>query len=36
MSFFSPRYKTLRVRVFTTVTYFTAQTLLAATIFFLG
>ena len=36
MSFFSTRYKTLRVRVFTTVTYFTAQTLLACTVFYLG
>jgi len=36
LSFFSPRYKTLRVRVFTIVTYFTAQTLLAGTVFFLG
>ena len=36
LSFFNTRYKTLRVRVFTVVTYFTAQTLLAGTIFFLG
>ena len=36
MSFFSTRYKTLRVRVFTTVTYFTAQTLLGCSVFFLG
>ena len=36
MSFFNPRYKTLRVRVFTTVTYFAAQTLLGYTVFFLG
>ncbi len=36
MSFFNERYKTLRVRVFTTVTYFTAQTLLGYTVFFLG
>ncbi|HBL40088.1 MAG TPA: hypothetical protein DDY98_00345 [Ruminococcaceae bacterium] len=36
MSFFSDKYKKLGVQVFTMVTYFTAQTLLASTIFLLG
>ncbi len=36
MSFFSEKYKTPAVHAFTVVSYFTAQSLLAGTIFFIG